>query len=60
MERNRAFKVEVVPLRSQYLVTVEENDAVTDREIFSSREAAEEYKNDQVRRLTSKYATMGR
>ncbi|MGY5793679.1 hypothetical protein ACXHXM_26055 len=60
MEGNRAFKVEVVPLRSDYLVTVEENGAVTDREIFSTREAAEKYKNDQVRRLTSKYGTMGR
>lgn len=47
-------------MRSQYLVTVEESGTVTEKSFFSSREEAHKHKDDQVRRLTTKYAMMGK
>ena len=60
MDINPPFSVSVEHEDEMHVVTVDDDGAVVSRETFSSQEEAVQFANDEIDRLSRKYAAMGK
>jgi len=60
METQPRFSVSVNSEEGQYSVTVVESGTVTEETSFTNQKDAEDYREEMHRRLSTKYAMMGK